>query len=169
MMHDNLYKYPVTYRSLEMVQSYYKKLLNPHKLQGKRILDIGSGLSSMTQELRAHGIEAYSIDAKNVIPPNTSSHIRAFAQCLPFKDNCMDVIYSTWSLFSYREHPEILAKTVKEIHRVLKPAGRFFTSPVDDLQTFIAIQDSNMPFKVKKFIFNPNFTDLCAIVLKKPK
>lgn len=51
-------------------------------------------------------------------------HIAAKSESLPFKDNYADIVYSSNSL----NHVNNPIKTILEIHRVLKPEGKFFLS-----------------------------------------
>ena len=54
----------------------------------------------------------------------TIKHIASTSEFLPFRDNYADVVYSRNSL----DHVNNPLKTMLEIHRVLKPKGRFFLS-----------------------------------------
>lgn len=62
----------------------------------------------------------YALAAKRVHESALKvQHIQARAEKLPFADNSMDHIVSTWTLCSIENLPQAL----NELHRVLKPSG----------------------------------------------
>ena len=64
--------------------------------------------------------DVYDLAKKRVLEaPFHVQHIQASAEKLPFADNSVDSIVSTWTLCSIAE----LDKALQEIHRVLKPNG----------------------------------------------
>lgn len=64
--------------------------------------------------------DLYHLAQKNVLnTPFHVKHIQASAEKLPFADNSLDNIVSTWTMCSIANLEQALA----EIHRVLKPKG----------------------------------------------
>lgn len=66
--------------------------------------------------------ELFALSKKEIdAAPFPITHINASAEAIPLADNSIDTVVSTWSLCSI-PNPEI---ALREIHRVLKPTGRF--------------------------------------------
>lgn len=122
------------------------------QLRDKVIADIGCGLTpyitdSMYQWCREQGITFYGIDPKigkdfhftpfdhlktwasgsrgrlNPQAPGMENTRAAFANQLPFEDQQLDIILSSWLLFAWINDPAQLAEIFNEFHRVLRPGG----------------------------------------------
>ena len=66
--------------------------------------------------------DVYQLSNKRVLDaPFHVQHIQASAEKLPFADNSVENIVSTWTLCSIAG----LDQAIREIHRVLKPQGTF--------------------------------------------
>ena len=64
--------------------------------------------------------DVYQLAQKRVLDaPFHVQHIQASAEKLPFADNSLENIVSTWTMCSIAD----LDKAIQEIHRVLKPQG----------------------------------------------
>lgn len=135
--------YTKTNRSLfEIKRLYPPNLLSSFELlSGKTILDVGAGsCGKFVTTLRLKGalklkkVEVYGIDKNfnKILRTLLKSFLKeADAQKIPFKNDFFDLVYSTQSIFSYgTENIELQAAVLKEIHRVLKPDGKFRCSPV---------------------------------------
>lgn len=84
--------------------------------------------------------DIYQLAQKRVLDaPFHVQHIQANAEKLPFADNSVDSIVSTWTLCSIAE----LDKALQEIHRVLKPSGTFH------LIEHVQYQDNNILKKLQ--------------------
>lgn len=103
-------------------------------LEGKTILDVGSGLSDFTRKAKRYGANvikvdgAYSIDDGILFSPwEREDAIGAVAQYLPFKNNIFDETIAVYSLYHIKTG---LAKTIQEMIRVTKPNGKIRIHPV---------------------------------------
>ncbi|MFT4519313.1 MAG: SAM-dependent methyltransferase [Halioglobus sp.] len=128
-------------------------------LEGKRIIDVGCGYTpyaedSMFRACHNAGIEFYGVDPLihpdikigfreralaratggsghfNDHPPGLSKALSARAQELPFDDQSVDEILSSYLLFVWIEDEEVLADILGEFQRVLKPGGRIKLFPL---------------------------------------
>jgi sterol 24-C-methyltransferase len=105
--------------------------------KGKRALDIGCGRGRVANHMASHtGADVVGMN----LDPDQLESARRFAQgnglsdqCLflkgdlnetpyPFPDNHFDAVYEIQVVFSLAKDP---LKAFKEIHRILKPGGRF--------------------------------------------
>jgi ubiquinone/menaquinone biosynthesis C-methylase UbiE len=105
------------------------------QLEGKRVLDVGSGRGEITLHCAQNGADAYGLDyspdalklARTVwtvgkATPNGLAHFHlADAQHLPFKERSFDVAL----MLDIVEHlyPEQLVRAFREVHRTLKEDG----------------------------------------------
>ncbi len=101
------------------------------RFSGKLVLDLGSGLGSLSEELvhrRAHpialepGTAWRHLTAKRLSAVRGGWTVGAVGERLPFSDNTFDVIVSNQVL----EHVESPATVIGEAYRVLKPGGYVF-------------------------------------------
>jgi ubiquinone/menaquinone biosynthesis C-methylase UbiE len=100
------------------------------ELRGRKMLEIGCGTGGFSVMAHLTGIDTYGIDldpeaikicrlkaaAYGITP---SSFQMAFAEALPFNNNCFDLVYCS----SVLEHVSDVKKACKEILRVIKPGG----------------------------------------------
>lgn len=90
-------------------------------------------------------------------------HIASTTEFLPFQDNSTDVVYSRNSL----DHVNNPLKTMLEIHRVLKPNGKFFLSVfynsnfIDCCETTII--DEDFVNNHLKNLFTVEWMEICPI------
>jgi SAM-dependent methyltransferase len=128
------------------------------ELAGKRIVDVGCGLTpfvedSMFQVCRRNHIDFFGIDPKlatgfkfglrdrinslasgaTSMPradmPGQEKAIAAFADNLPFEDKSVDMILSNWLLFVWLPDEDLLIKIFSEFDRILKPGGEISFYP----------------------------------------
>jgi SAM-dependent methyltransferase len=92
---------------------------------GERILDLGCGDGQLTARMIAGGADVHGVDAspamvaaarKRGIPADEAN-----AEKLPYPDASFDAVFSNAALHWVRGQDEMMT----EVHRVLKPAGRF--------------------------------------------
>jgi SAM-dependent methyltransferase len=101
--------------------------------------------------------------AEDQTSEGTIKHIASTTEALPFRDNYADVVYSRNSL----DHVNNPLKTMLEIHRVLKPNGRFYLSVfynsnfIDCCETTIIDQD--FVDNHLKNLFSIEWMELCPI------
>jgi len=99
--------------------------------RGKRVLEIGVGAGTDHLQWARAGTDLYGVDLTDAAVTTTQKRLEMFglrsnlqridAESLPFEDGYFDVVYS-WGVIHHSEHPE---RIIKEIHRVLKPGGKF--------------------------------------------
>lgn len=146
--------------------SYYRKVFFQGRseaevlrdLQGKRIADVGCGLTpfvgdSMFQACERAGIEFYGIDPKigkdfvfgpfdrikvwatggrgrlDPRAPGTQRALSASADELPFDNDALDLILSSFLLSVWISDARVLNDIYAEFHRVLKPGGQVKVYP----------------------------------------
>jgi len=98
-------------------------------IPGRSVLEIGSGVGLDTFVMANHGLAVTAVDLTQVAAQTVSGRFRlhdmrgqfavADACHLPFPDNTYDYVYS----FGVLHHAADTARTVDEVHRVLKPGG----------------------------------------------
>ncbi len=99
------------------------------KWDGKRVLEIGTGLGTDFLQFARAGADVYGIDLSthSVNLAKERMHLYGMpanivagdAENLPFPSNSFDLVYS-WGVIHHSPDPP---KVVEEIHRVLKPGG----------------------------------------------
>jgi ubiquinone/menaquinone biosynthesis C-methylase UbiE/uncharacterized protein YbaR (Trm112 family) len=106
--------------------------MSPDQLKGKKILEVGCGAGAHSALFSRLGAEMYALDltAERVTATavkldmlnggHSNFALQGDAGALPFADGFFDIVYSNGVL----HHTPYIARTVKEIHRVLKPGGR---------------------------------------------
>lgn len=97
-------------------------LLNPQR--GERVLDLGCGEGSLTEQIVAAGADIVGVDtSEEMIAAAKARGLDARlidAEQLPF-DREFDAVFSNAALHWVRDHDAMLAG----VHRALKPGGRF--------------------------------------------
>ncbi len=131
------YEYAVTSRSRESVirdGGYDANDLDVHSLQGKRVLDIGSGNGNFVREMKALGVDIYGVDKERRTAPDTCpTCYMADARRTPFADSNFDVGFSTWSLFWFADRA-VQAEAFREIIRIFKNGAKIHLGPADPIQ-----------------------------------
>ena len=115
-----------SFRHADPRLEYLARQLKP----GERALNIGVGSGALERMAAAKGVEIWALDPS----PRTIEKLRAsldlgeraqsgYSQEMPFPDGHFDALIMSEVL----EHlePEIFDRTLAEVHRVLKPRGRF--------------------------------------------
>jgi ubiquinone/menaquinone biosynthesis C-methylase UbiE len=105
------------------------------ELEGKQILDAGSGEGNLKKEL-GEEFNVKNLDVRHI--PDSKS-VQGMGEFMPFKDKSFDTILCNHSLFFYAQETEemtleeSLTKQAKETYRVLKDGGKMYIVlfPVD--------------------------------------
>ena len=113
-------------------------------LTGPSILELGFGPGHLQEILCAQGYSAHGLDEskwmarlcqKNLIDRDFFPKlVNGKAQAVPFKDNAFDCVVATFPSDYF-----IQRTTLDEVHRILKPGGKFVVLPVAQIRgdTFI--------------------------------
>jgi SAM-dependent methyltransferase len=115
---------------VDVNHAYLIDYVTSHTPAGGQVLDYGCGGGSLVTALRARGVACVgaevfyggaSFDSPETRELVEAGVVRRFEQggALPFEDSHFDLIISN-QVF---EHVESLEPVVRELHRVLKPAG----------------------------------------------
>jgi SAM-dependent methyltransferase len=99
--------------------------------RGKSLLEVGVGAGTDHLQWARAGCECHGVDLTDAAIETTRARLglyglesdlrRIDAESLPFESDRFDVVYS-WGVIHHSAQPE---RMIAEIHRVLKPGGRF--------------------------------------------
>ncbi len=110
---------------------YYVSQLIRESSGNLEVLDVGCGTGASRRLFRAPGVDSFWVGIDILDTPEVNARVTTDAMLcsydgvrLPFCDNCFDVAYSR-QVFEHVRHPECL---LEEIHRILRPGGRFIGS-----------------------------------------
>src|SRR3990172_8345601 len=112
---------------------------------GERVLDVGCGTGVLTRMAAKAVGSAVGIDPapkmidiarKNVIIENSNAEFRlAVIENFPFEDNSFDCVLSSFMI--HHLPPDLKLKGLAEVHRVLKPGGRFLAVDISRPSTLL--------------------------------
>jgi ubiquinone/menaquinone biosynthesis C-methylase UbiE len=113
------------------VEPYIHSVAQFTRHRGKTILEVGVGAGTDHLQWARAGCRCFGVDLTDAAIETTRAHLALYglesnlqridAESLPFEDNRFDLVYS-WGVIHHSARPE---RIVAEIHRVLKPDGRF--------------------------------------------
>ena len=101
--------------------------LSFNDLKGKKTLDVGAGNGGISAEAERHGIFVVAVDSQTWEDPRIkegASYVVGNARQLPFESDTFDFVLAhaapplTWT-----DNKELVAATLTEYWRVLKPGG----------------------------------------------
>jgi 2-polyprenyl-3-methyl-5-hydroxy-6-metoxy-1,4-benzoquinol methylase len=136
------------------------RMLGSHLKSGMTVLELGCGTGSFTRELARSGAEIIAIDVSpelleiaktNCSAPNVRYQIQN-AYALSYSEGMFDSVVGS----SILHHLEI-EEGLREIYRVLKPAGTIYFTEPNMLNPQIAIQ-KNVPWIKRKLGDSPDET-----------
>jgi len=128
---------------------YYQAFfgLKPEDLEGKIILNLGSGYSDLQRDFEHLGfaVQVFNLDInygeqiKNgvsfSVPGNS---IRADFNRLPIKEDTIDICFSSWAISLIKNEKDFLL-TVSEVIKLLKPSGIFLLADKKEKKEFWVI------------------------------
>jgi ubiquinone/menaquinone biosynthesis C-methylase UbiE len=128
-------------RGLRTVKAFYPgQMLDPESLAGKKILDAGTGgggfVKGLLQMQHETGlkfdVQGIDLSLSADLARDSEHFLKRDMSSTGFADDSFDVIFSTWSFFSYesQSNPEAAEKILHEFERILKPGGVIRISPV---------------------------------------
>jgi len=135
-------------------------MLSSHLKPGMTVLELGCGVGYFTQELARSGADVVAIDVSpellemargNCSAPNVQYEIEN-AYALSYDDAVFDSVVGS----SVLHHLEI-EKALRDIYRVLQPAGAIYFTEPNMLNPQIAIQ-KNVPWIKRKLGDSPDET-----------
>ncbi len=113
------------------VEDYIHSVAQFTRHHGKTILEVGVGAGTDHLQWARAGCRCYGVDLTDAAIDTTRERLALYglhsdlrridAESLPFEAGLFDVVYS-WGVIHHSARPE---RIVGEIHRVLKPGGRF--------------------------------------------
>ncbi len=118
---------------------------------GKRFLDLGCGSGLLLKIARPFFAELYGIDISTKILISLSSRrekvLCADAAALPFKDSTFDLI----GCFAVLHHCLEYEAIFREVYRILKPGGIFYTDHDIDEEF---VRRFRLPLRIYRYIFD---------------
>jgi SAM-dependent methyltransferase len=136
------------------------KMLSSHLKPGMTVLELGCGTGSFTRELARSGADVIAIDVSpelleiakaNFSAPNVQHEIQN-AYSLSYPEGRFDSVVGS----SVLHHLEI-KEALRDVYRVLKPAGTIYFTEPNMLNPQIAIQ-KNIPWIKRKLGDSPDET-----------
>jgi len=136
------------------------RMIGSHLKPGMTVLELGCGTGSFTRELARSGANIIAIDVSpellaiansNTAAPNVQYQIQN-AYALTYPEAAFDSVVGS----SVLHHLETEA-AVRDIHRVLKPAGTIYFTEPNMLNPQIAVQ-KNIPWVKRKLGDSPDET-----------
>lgn len=128
---------PVTGRSTPSVLARF--LLRPSQFRGKKLLDVGCGLTALHADLASIGFPpAYSavvdgcsdvIAWQNRVNPEAHAH-QSLGTELPFKNAIFDIVISNFCMPSWAHSPGEIRDFFRETRRVLRRGGILAVNPM---------------------------------------
>lgn len=120
-------------RSLNEILDIHR--IDPARLMGKKILDLGCGTSDLQYDLNEMGIEAsvVGIDAhpdQLNIPTETSKLQANIGGRLPIAQRSVDVVLATYSMPMWGRSNEEITTFFAESKRIIKPEGLLSIYPL---------------------------------------
>ncbi len=133
---DKLFQVPRVGRGIKAVAlEFGEGTVEPDRLRGLKVVDVGCGMGRFVEDLRAFGVDAQGTDI--VLSPDQKQK-PWFKQAdylkLPYEDGSLDVIFETYGP-SHFEQEVLMTAALKEYKRVLRPGGIARLAPIDGKKT----------------------------------
>jgi ubiquinone/menaquinone biosynthesis C-methylase UbiE len=112
------------------MEPFIRKYARFQEWRDKRVLEVGCGVGTDLLQFARAGASVYGVDLSGRSVGLTKRRLELYdfegdvreanAEALPFADNTFDLVYS-WGVIHHTPDP---TQAVREIHRVVKPAGQ---------------------------------------------
>jgi SAM-dependent methyltransferase len=136
------------------------KMLSSHLKRGMNVLELGCGAGYFTKELVRSGADIVAIDVSpellEIARSNCSAPNVQYQLENAYELSCDDAVFDSVVGSSVLHHLEI-EKALRDVYRVLKPAGRIYFTEPNMLNPQIAIQ-KNIPWIKRKLGDSPDET-----------
>jgi len=105
------------------------------KLEGKRLLEIGSGLAVLGQVAKEKGVDVVSLEKNPEMwgedgeVPKNIEYIVGDAEKIPLEDNSVEIVISKAAPPTISKTKEEVTNVIDEAMRILKPGGVFRFGP----------------------------------------
>lgn len=116
-------------KPLHTADSYFGKIFDYNRYNGKNVLEVGCGLGTMAMNWAKHGALITAIDLNPVAVQQTKRRfqfldlkghlLESDGESLPFKNDVFDYAYS-WGVL---HHTPNIEQSIGELYRVIKPQG----------------------------------------------
>lgn len=136
---QNERRIPISMRSFEEIAGEYDIDRERFKeiLKGKKILDIGSGRSTFSEEAGQNNINAdivsLDINREALADSGADSGVQARGEKMPFSDEAFDLAIATYSIPYWASSAKTVDDFMDEILRVTKKNGEIYISPITDI------------------------------------
>jgi|GEM_PF-5453759 len=131
---------------------YPPEFMDASKLQGQRILDLGTGGGRFVRDLRKDGVDIIGLDTRYYPSHNENPEwfINKDIRNANLPENSFDIIYSAYSVFTYNDEDyQTQFEIMKEMTKILKPGGKIRLGLVDLLLVKKLTEDPNITAKLK--------------------
>lgn len=113
--------------------SNYEMIARVVDLDGRRVVDVGSGAGGLVRWLSEQGADAVGVEcgsfmqaeAQAADPDHPERYIDGVGQDLPFDDDSVDVVVMSYSL--HHIPADEMTNALAEAHRVLRPGGHYLS------------------------------------------
>ncbi len=122
-----------------------RAFVKAYKLENGRVLDVGSGVGYLQDEVKNYvGLDISPTAGRFYHKP----YVEASATDIPFRDNEFDAAWSIW-VFEHVPNPE---QALREIRRVVKDGGMLFLAPAFNCRPWFADGYPVRPYRDLDFL-----------------
>ncbi|MFZ2969975.1 MAG: class I SAM-dependent methyltransferase, partial [Minisyncoccia bacterium] len=144
---------PISKRTLKEVAAAYDFTLEEFRetLEGKKVLDIGSGRSELSREAEENNIntDIVSLDVSRdaLAESGTYSGVAAMGEKMPFSDEKYDLVTAIYSIPYWANSAKSAEDFMRESLRVAKKGGEIYITPITDILNRPSIKKDNSSLK----------------------
>ncbi|WP_194291422.1 class I SAM-dependent methyltransferase [Cumulibacter manganitolerans] len=135
---------------------------DPATLRGARVLEVGCGSAPVARWLAAHGARPVGLDLSGAMLRHAAAAnrrtgidvplVQADATALPLAEASMDLAVSAFGAIAFVAAPELV---MREVHRVLRPGGRFVWSTNHPIRWVLPDSPDPADLTVRSSYFDP--------------